>query len=351
MKLLPRFTILIMGLFIALFVPLFTYTRLDAEAAALNTRVNDVMVTAAYDAMQTVRPYNGKLFELDSQKRNALDAFYRSLSMGYFKANIGENDPLLESFIPFVMLVDDDGIYICYNRDYYNWDDTEYLPYYITPQYRFTENYFNGSTQYTIDYCLSDHLTVYKDGRLLASGSYIYVRKFLMHEESAIFTCCDFLKNEDGEDGYTMEKKRVVTSSAQRLVEKYLNWELNIYKENSTDPYETTNESGYNRHGRQHSFTIPIESNEDWQRALMGPTIMAFYEGVQTDVLNNYVAQVAFSGGELVKENKYYIAGGNYHLPTCSHINESNLNTAYSSFNSMEEAARAGYFPCQECIH
>lgn len=344
MKLLSKFTIIFMGVFISVFTPLFVFTRIDAEASAMNTRVNDSMITAAFDAMQTMRIKNGYAFKLESQQREALDTFYRSLAMGYFKANTGENDPLLESFIPFVMLVDSDGIYICYNREYYNWGTTD-LPYYITPQYRFTENYFDGATQYTIDYELGDALTVYKDGRKIADGSYIKVKKILDASYPSIYHACEFLLSDTA---YKEERQMVVTSLAQRLVNRYLNW----------DVYGDSHESGYNTHGREHTFIIPVKENDNWQRALMSPTIMAFYEGIQTDILNGYVAQVAFSGGELTKADRYYVnvenIGGSwtrvYHLPTCSHINPARLDTDYSSFPSMEDAAKSGAYPCHDCI-
>ena len=341
-----KITIAIFILCFILMIPLSLMVQYDNVVQQQNTEVKAALTTASFDAVQTASLHNGTAFSTLRQQTDALDAFYMSLSASYYSV-LSSNNTLLNAYLPFVMLVDNDGVYVCYalNADSY-WSDAALRDkpdftndeYYITPLSAYAESYtLGGSSElYTVFFNLSDKLTIYQNNKLIAEGSYIHVKQVLDKKYPNAINNMPFMHDE------TMcidERQAVVTNTVGRLINKYLNEDVR------GNDYVGFNIDNYN-----YTFILPSESTYR-QNAISGPTVLAFYHGPQIHLNAHSIAQVAFAGGELSKEEYYYIttdSHGNkyYHTKGCSHV------TGHSVVvSSMEEAAKAGAYPDPDCIY
>lgn len=332
-----KFAMIFSIVLIAIMVPVILNSRTNTYVENYNTSVKAAMTSATFDAVQTINLRDNKAFATDSQKTTALDTFYKTLSSGYIALGSGNGDSIAQAYIPFVALIDNEGVYICYSKDYDNEADADYK---ITPITAFAESYSTGNSgnEYIVDFQLNDYMVIYKNGHKLTEGNRTYVIGDLNKLDKAAFDSLPFLADKDM---YEEERQAVVTNTVSRLITKYLNRNID----------ETTKGqgAGLNFHNRQYDFSIPIGENEDWQRALKSPTVVAFYQGLQYNVGDNYVAQVAFTGGELSHAETYYIATENgtkyYHKATKAKYDDGTIKKTTKLYTSMEDAARAGAYP------
>lgn len=329
---------------LTLAMPLLFFMSYDSKNQQDNTHVKATLTTASYDAVQTISLVDGYAFKSQAQKDNALNAFYMSLAAGYYSV-LGVNDTKLVAYLPFVMLVDNDGIYVCYDTNYTSyWSDAAGKPeyaddtYYITPISAYAATYLESASSepYVVQFTLGDKMTVYSGGRMLAEGSYTVVKDVLKNKYATALATLPFMQTESM---YIEEKQAVITNTASRLINKYLN-----------ENVAGIDNVGFNLANTQYYFNLST-MQQSWQNALSGPTVVAFYHGPHNRLNNHQVAQVVLAGGELAKTQKYYLSYEHgdryYHVPGCSHIDSS----IYTNFNSMEEAAQAGAYPCPDCIY
>ncbi len=329
-------------LMIMLSLPLLLNTKLDTAVQQENTHVKAALTTATYDTVQSINLVNGRAFHSEKQKKDALDVFYSSLSAGYFSL-LGANNNVLNAYLPFVMLIDNDGAYVCYEIGYAGHvDDGIYEhDYYLTPMTAYAATYTLGGSEetYVVQFTLGDYITIYTDGKILAQGGYNNIKSILDDKYPQALENMPFLLTEDM---YIAERQAIVTNTISRLINKYLNENIN------------GNDSvGFNLHNTQYYFSLPV-SQQEWQNTISSPTVIAFYHGPQYVLHHNAIAQVVLAGGELAKTTQYYITrnGSNkfYHVAGCSHLTDENYSNA-STVNTMEEAALAGAYPDPDCIY
>lgn len=340
-----RVTIVLFAIIILLALPLSLITTYDNAIQNQNSQVKQALTNAAYDAVQTATLVDGKAFGTMKQKRAALDVFYTSLSASYYSV-LGVNNTTLNAYLPFVMLVDNDGVYVCYSKNYDSYWGTsgskpEYTDdmYFYTPLAAYSATYTlgGGASVYVVQFTLGDYMTVYKDDKLLVSGNYAHVYSYLKDRDEDFTDSMPFMITENM---YIAEKQAIATNIVSNMINKFLN----------EDIFGNDN-VGFNLTNTQYTFVLP-EGSTSMQNAISGPTVLSFYHGPQTRLGNAKTAQVALAGGELAKETHYYVTtddAGNqwYHTADCEHLTGAHTTV----FNSMEEAAKAGAYPDPDCIY
>jgi hypothetical protein len=349
----------------ATFFPITWYTHVDAITTEATKEIRSDMTSAAFDAMKAVNMKDDHAFKTKAERSEALDAFYTSLASAYgLPAAGGLAQNQLTSHIPFVALIDNDGVYVSYDKDYNTWGNTDKHTYKITPITTFSENYtISKDEQYIIQFELNGSATVYYNGIKLCNGTYKEIKKDLEDIKA---------KNKDGknaidnihflatEDLFDIEKQVVVTNVITRTVENYMNKEIA-----SNQKTFDNSMTGYNLHNAQYSVSIPQDTRADFANALTSPTIISFYQGEQTKNGDRYVMSVALAGGELGQVERYYITKSSdgtlyYHSSTrCSRFQtdrgpkdpDSGKYISEERTFTMEEAASYGAYPCPDCIH
>lgn len=341
---LSKFVTILAVLVFMLSIPLLLNTKYDTAIQQENTHVKATLTNAAYDAVQTITLVDGKAFGTPKQIHTALDAFYTSLSAGYYSV-LGVDNTLLNAYLPFVMLIDNDGVYVCYALNYSDyWGDGATMPdsiderYYLTPLTSYAATYTQGASDdvYVVQFTLGDHITIYTNGRVLVEGGYSHVKSVLDAKYPDAIESLPFLTSEKM---LIDERQEVVTNTVSRLINKYLNEDVH-----------GNDNVGFNLMNTQYYFELPT-SQQTWQNALSGPTVVSFYHGPQKRLNHTSVAQVVFAGGELAKETHYYVTidgSGNkyYHTKDCENLTEESITV-----NTMEEAALVGAYPDPDCIY
>lgn len=340
-----RITIVLFVIVILLTLPLSLISRYDNTIQQQNSLVKQALTNASYDAVQTVSLVNGNAFSTLKQKKEALDVFYTSLSASYYSV-LGINNTTLNAYLPFVALVDNDGVYVCYSKNYDSyWGDDADKPeftddmYFYTPLAAYAATYTlgGGAKVYVVQFTLGDYVTIFCDDKFLVAGNYAHVKQYLKQYDPDFTESMPFMLTEKM---YIAEKQAVATNTVSNMINKYLN----------EDVFGNDN-IGFNQNNTQYTFILP-ENNTSIQNAISGPTVIAFYHGPQTRLGNALAAQVAFAGGELAKETHYYITIGPsgdkwYHTMDCEHLHGVHPTVV----NSMEEAAKAGAYPDPDCIY
>lgn len=346
MNIINKFAIILTALVAIFTIPLLLFTKFDNEQSQENVHVKSALTTASYDAIQTITLTDGLAFGTQKQKDEVLDVFYTSLSAGYYSV-LGVNNYTLNAYLPFVMLIDNNGAYVCYDLNYSSYwgsgaskpenaDDT----YYITPISSYSATYTLGGDypEYVVQFTLGDNATIYSDGRIIAQGSYSHIKNLLDTKYPNAIESMPFLFSEDM---FVSEKQSVVTSIISNLINKYLNEDV-----------QGGDYVGFNIANAQYYFELPTEQQE-WQNIISAPTVISFYHGPQARINHHSIAQVVLAGGELAKSTYYYVtvdSDGNkwYHTSDCEHIDTS---TQVTTFSSMEEAAKTGAYPDPDCIY
>ena len=348
---------------IATALPLIWVINVSSVMTRRNQEVQNDMTCAAYDAMQSVTVVDDYTFRAETQRAEALDSFYMSLasSNGLVAAG-GISEAVISSHIPFVALIDTDGVYVAYSKDYNTWGSNEKRTYKVSPVTTYSESYtLSGSEQYTIQFKLNNTASVYYNGSKIADGNYKELKTTLLNrkenkkEGSGAYDVFKFMETKEK---YDEEKQIVITNVVVRTVENYMNETMATDKNNLSN-----GNSGYNHHNAQYQIVIPQDRKADFANALTSPTVIAFYQGEQIQTGTTYAMTFALTGGEMSDVDKYYITKeGNtlyYHSSTtCSHFRgymggkdtDSGKYVSEERFYKMEDAAARGAYPCPDCV-
>ncbi len=361
---LSKLSIVFASIVIATFLPLAWCINASSVMERHSVEIQSDMTNAAYDAMQSVNIIDDHAFKTKSQRSEALDAFYVSFAANSgLTAAGGVSEAVITSHIPFVALVDVDGVYVAYSKDYNSWGSKDKRTYKVSPITTFSESYTVSATeQYTIQFNLDNTAIVYYNGSKIADGNYKELKVALSEIKSKGKegkNAIDTFKFMESKSAFDAEKQLVITNVVARTVENYMNEEIASDKKNLDN-----SKSGYNLHNAQYQVVIPQDKQADFANALSSPTVIAFYQGDQLQTGKNYVMSFALTGGEMGTVEKYFITQESgtlyYHSSTScsrfrSHLGAKDADSGkYISeqrYFTMEEAARMGAYPCPDCVH
>lgn len=321
-------------------IPIFLKTNISARTAQINNDYSNYLITATksgIDAVLEDNPEGQYVFATEDKRQSATDAFYQTL-IQCFNYDYTTYENLVYYYVPCVFMVDTDGYYIQYMKEY---TDSEGMCAYeniITPINKWARTYSVGGNSltgntYNVEYHLDDTVKVVyknrKDEVCTIEGEYAEVYKKL--EEPAILSGV-FGSYTD----FDNERTDIVIDSIEKQLTYYINVHDTLYNQQRNVQYE---------------FTMPRVTKEDWARLVDAPTILSFMQGAQTEIGTNYLNIYALAGSE-IEEDIYYVitTDGNgektYHIKECSHVTGTESKKLYS----MEQAAMKGAYPCPDCI-
>lgn len=104
-----------------------------------------------------------------------------------------------------------------------------------------------------------------------------------------------------------------------------------------------------NRYGITYHFSPPSISEADWYRNIEDIGFLAFFQGIPTGLRGIRYNSFALGAARIVRKEQYFIQQGAncifyYHRETCSELVNKN-----EVFDSREECAMQGAFPCHTC--
>lgn len=351
---LSRYFAIFTTIAILIMIPLIISSVWNANSTQTNEILTDYITAASKDALTVAVYEDGVVFNSVIKRHNSLKAFYDTI-YGSFDADMTVgNQSKINSYIPCVVLVDNNGMYINYRGQTNNLGQ-----YTTTPIYSFTKTYSINGNEYIINYHINDNMVIFSgNGNVLFEGSYDQLRaKFYDSDNLSIHKSdIDQLRqitatDRDGNEGllfsnkniYDIEKQETITQIVLEKTEYYIN---------------SLNQINNNRNN--YFYTINISKSRGWAQYLKGPTVLTFIQGNQMRVANNKSMNIyALAGGELAKATQYYVtketdASGEsinyYHIKGCSHINSDAVETVYRKFYNMEDCVKYNAYPCPDCI-
>lgn len=247
------------------------------------------------------------VFEEEVKRVEAVKAFYES-----FYLNLNREKEEIKDSVPFVILVDTNGYYVSYGAQMNN-NGIVYTDV-ITPLNAWARDYKRDDDHhYVVQFYMGKKNTVSitdadGTGQISYEGYYDKVYNELGRPDALRFM--------SSSDKFEAERNEVLQDTIEMVVNHYLN-----YYNNLTNDTEKT-----------YQVRI-VGDNADGQRMLSQPTVMAFMQGANDELINVY----GFVGTEVAKERLYTLGSdGYYHEQSC---------VSSGRKFTMEDCATKGYLP------
>ena len=316
---------------------------------------NQRVDTALDDALDSVVEVADGL-DTDINYEEVIDRFFKSLYASFGVSTSESGQKLLQLYIPVIALVTNDGV-----RFYYNDVESEELVHRWSPKMPFCYKASNGGEDYYVNFrqddTLSVNVPVYENGLfkeyLTFEGTPESIRYYAENDEeyrdklyylfnsdynqSPGDNANDRLLFAEGYEGYYQSVKNETIAKAVAQ-----GFSVYLRKYNSV-----ANSLGVDYH-----FSLPVTSSDSLARSINGVTFMAIFQGYPygagtDDVYSNF----AVSGTRVTKKHYYFVCKDNdsgisyYHKEWCNRVKYRS-----NRFESKEEAARSGAFPCDACM-
>ncbi|MCD8082187.1 MAG: hypothetical protein LUE86_01345 [Clostridiales bacterium] len=328
------------GIFFAVLItaltPLILFTWTNANMSTLDAEVHQKMDSAVYSAMHEAKMEDDNAFGSEAQQTQVLNAFYGSLSAAFGAMNGNASAETIASYIPCVILADNNGAYVCYGKDYQTWNSKQDA-YAVTPITTYSADYVSGTgTSYGVTFAMDGTASIRKNGNLLVNGSYDAILHALEEEDIESLPFLETKESSDtGTGSFEAERRAVIASTVKRLAEKYLN-----------EGFGNVNgRKALNQNGITYTVSLPTGENN-----LSAPAIFAFFTGNQVRLHRNLAVQCIMSSATIGQKQEYFLARINgqdtYHTIDCPHLSADDKRHPYT----MEQAAESGALPCVDCI-
>lgn len=330
-------------------LPTFFRTNITAKTEQVNNVYANYLITAsksALDAAVIDSEGNKNVFYNHIARQKAVDAFYKTL-VQCFNYDYTTYEPVVKSYVPCIILVDNNGFYIEYGEDRQSPDGTWEVHDIISPINKWSRSYSPGASNGTgqeayVEFHLDDTVNIVyaKSGEepKRYSGNYEKVYNEMKKEGISLssLTSSDAMYDLDAllsdDKNFYNEKKNIVVSEIQAQLEYYINTKTEV--NNSDGKY-------------QYQFTLPQVTGQDWARMVDGPTILSFIQGPRTEYKIYEYNVYSLAGSEVESDYVYYISSDNYyHLKGCEHLSDEDTTKGYS----MENAAVMNAYPCPDCV-
>ena len=299
-------------------------------SAITSTEYSSRLTAAAHSAMQSANTdklsLGTAIWDTKEEREKALNTFYTALSQSFLQE---ADDSLLRTAIPVVVLIDEDGYYINYNVLF---DDNNIDPNYSAESFLQEGNEGMSQTgsintwaehigpgadplapsqdSWVVRYTLSDYVWVTAPDGKFYEGNRYRVAENIKNDPARYTTngsdivACDYLEgkttvlpNED----FKGHKERFIIKETEDTINRFIN-QFNYRK--------------MGKNGRAYHITMPRIKSEVWHRMLENPTVLTFMQGSDTNVETDKISVFAYSGGELVKTDRYFITK----IPTTDYL-------------------------------
>lgn len=319
-------------LFFAVFVPFYVILclRINSVNSALNAKIQyeNIMDNAVDDAfISAVEGIDSKgnvIINKDQIKDNFLNSLYNGFNS--ITGNTEVQQISITSRIPIMILVDNNGYYVCSMEEYRDSTNAALAKHVWKSKKYYTYKHNN----YIYNFTLSDFVTIYD----------------MQTKETYEGYYQDLIDNYGLTDGGVLDNYETFDSVRRHTIIEMLIKDISYYI-NVHNLYAK-------QYGVNYYFTLPEMDMDTWYRTIDDISFLAFIQGfpIQSGITGNYyLNNFSFSCARLIKSDIYYIQEDAtthikyYHKGDCSKLLEKSLIA-----DSMESAAAQGYFPCPDCI-
>ncbi|HEY8499472.1 MAG TPA: hypothetical protein VIL89_02545 [Clostridia bacterium] len=308
-------------LFVIIVLPFILILRIKSENlqnAAYKSEVINRYLDAAVEDASEAMIIRGVDKEIEISCENAVNTFFNTLFINF---NVGGDErakSLLSAYIPVIVLIDYDGYFVMSMEEYTNSKGEAEQKMIWKPKKPYV--YESGGFIYL--FTLEQKVTVYS-----SSSKRFY--EGLPEDIKVNLPAADVLENGLFDD----VRKRTIVESIKNDVNAAIN------KHNK---YAV-------RFGITYNFSPPSISDGDWQRNIEDVGFLAFFQGLPIGLNGQRYNSFALGAARIVRKSIYYIEKGAndlfyYHRDKCQVLTERN-----KPYDSREECALDGAFPCPVC--
>jgi len=307
--------------FVIIVLPFILILRIKSEnlqnAAYKSEAINRYLDTAVEDASEAmiVRGFNNKI-EISREK--AINAFFNTLFINFNIAGNERAKSILSAYIPAIVLIDYDGYSVMSMEEYTNSSGEKEQKMVWKPK----KPYVYESDGFIYLFTLDQKVTVYSPA---ANRFY----EGLPEDIKTSLPGAGVLDNDLFDD----VRKRIIVESIKSDVNTAIN------KHNRFAA----------RYGITYSFSPPSISDGDWHRNIEDVGFLAFFQGIPIGLNGQRYNSFALGAARIVRKSSYYIQKSTndlfyYHREKCPMLTERN-----KPYDSCEECALEGAFPCPVC--
>ena len=257
-------------------------------------------------------------------KDAAVENFYRSAkaALGVMGSDVAQE--WLEIYTPVILVTDTDGFYIRHCYEVPAADGGVLTLAGWSPKYSYA---YQGG-QYVLSLTVSDVVQILDStSNSLMEGDYHDLLR-MMPQLALAFP---FMTSTEQ---FETVRQQCISDSIEEQMEYYINEHNRIA----------------NDYGIKYHFFLPTITDEDWERAITGVSMMVIFQGYPYPSGRGYFNMATVSGARLAKSSGYFITTVNgrqvYHRDGCHLITSDARLTPY---DDVKSAAKTGAYPCNLC--
>ncbi|NLN65547.1 MAG: hypothetical protein GX144_09110 [Clostridiaceae bacterium] len=308
-------------LFIIIILPFVQILRIQSDnlqnTVYKNMTINRYLDTAVEDASEAMI-VRGANQNLSISRDKALAAFNNTLLTNFQVLGDETATNLLMAYIPVMILIDYDGYWVCSMEEYLNSDGDREEKMIWKPK----KPYSYESNDFVYLFTLDKNVRV-----LEISGNQVYEGtqenlKAILHTE---------IIQQDGL--FETVRKRTIVEAIEKDVNEAIN-KHNVYAR---------------RFGITYQFSPPTISDADWHNNIEDIGFLAFFQGIPIGIGGERYNNFALGASRIVRSYQYYIQQEPngllyYHRENCSQLTKKE-----EVYDTREECALEGAFPCHIC--
>jgi hypothetical protein len=308
-------------LFVIIVLPFVQMLRIKSDnlqnIAYKNMVIDRYLDTAVVDASEAMI-IRGIKRQTVISRDNGLNAFFRTLFANF---KILDNDSAknkLMVYIPVVIVVDYDGYWVWSIEEYANGDGEKEQQMVWKPKKPYTYE----SNDFVYTFTLDSYVKVLD----LASNE--FYEGYRQDLETIL-------------PGVIIQQDEVFEAVRKKAIIEALKKDVNIAI-NTHNIYAK-------RFGITYRFSPPSISDGDWYRNIEDVGFLAFFQGIPIGLGGEHYNSFSLGAARIVRNDYYYIQQNNnglfyYHRQNCTELTNKD-----EVFDSREECAMKGAFPCRSC--
>lgn len=284
---------------------------------------NNALDHAVEDAIEHMVEYDST-DTVVINKDSAVENFYKSAYAALGISDSPNAKDWLDIYTPVMLLTDTNGFYIRHCYEVPAADGGTQTVSGWSEKYTYTRQ----GGQYILSFTISDIVQILDiTNNSVLEGDY----HDLLDMMPSLSTAFPFLASETQ---FQTEKHLCMSDAIADRMEYYINEHNRI-----ADDY-----------GIKYHFFLPSVTDDDWERAIDGISMMVIFQGYPYPSGRGYFNMVTVSGARMAKQPHYYIMPVNgrmvYHRDGCVLIRASAKEHPY---DSARACAKAGAYPCNLC--
>lgn len=308
-------------LFTIIIMPFALILRIQSDnlqsTAYRNMVLNRYLDTAVEDASEAMI-IRGSDSNITISREKAMQAFCSTLFANFRTSDNESSKRYLMVYIPVIVLIDYDGYWVCSVEKYTNNDGEQEERMIWKPKKPYTYESEGYMYLFTLDRQVQvmDMTT-----NLFIEGS----------QQDLKGTVPGRIIQED--ELFDEVRKRTIIESIKQDVNEAIN---------SHNAYA-------NRYGITYRFSPPSIPDGDWYRNIEDVGFLAFFQGIPVGLGGERFNSFALGAARIVRQDHYYIQQDTnglfyYHRENCTQLTDKN-----EAYDSREECALEGAFPCHYC--